>query len=239
MATLADVLNYSRAQVQTDSNGLTDANGIIFANEALLDFRRRLVAGGVDAGQIQEFSQDGTAGVGVYSYPTNPSMLWLKTMSLNYANTTGQDYKVATQLDVANIPGGKSAGWVRTNANIQLPYFDDRGDQYEIFPTPTGANNLTSIISGFYYKKPADFTATSNPIVYPESLDYRILGWRIGANYLYATGATTGSGRNIHLTGDAFNAKYEERVKQFIATLARGSQTPIQATGLQLDGWGF
>lgn len=239
MATLADVLSFARAQAQTDSNGLTDANGIVFANEALLDFRRRLVAGGVDAGQIVEFSQTGTIGTGKYSYPTNPSMLWLKTIELNYANSSPGDYKVATQLDAANIPGNKSLGWVRTNANPQAPYFDDRGDTYEIFPTPTGAHNVSSIINLLYYAKPTEYSTTSSNIVYPESLDYRILGWRVASNHLYSLGATSGSGRNIHLTGDAFNARYDERVKQLIATLARGSQQPLQATTIQLSGWEF
>jgi len=54
MATLANTLSFARAQAQTDSNGLTDANGIEFANEALLDFHRRLIQAGVDASQLQE-----------------------------------------------------------------------------------------------------------------------------------------------------------------------------------------
>ena len=39
--------------------------------------------------------------------------------------------------------------------------------------------------------------------------------------------------------GDKFNNKYEERVREYIATLARGSQTPIQAVPIQVDGWNF
>jgi len=237
MATLADVLTYSRAQAQTDANGLTNANGIIFANEALLDFRRQLISAGVDASQLQEAYRDGTANVGTYLYPTD--MFWLKTIELNYANSSGGDYMPATQVDVANIPGNKSFGWLRANANTQTPYFDDRGDWYEIFPTPTSAHNISQIIRIFYFLKPTEYTATSDTISYPESLDYRTLGWRIAANYLYATGATTGSGRNVHLLGDTFNLKYQERVKQLIATLSRGSQQPIQATTLQISGFEF
>ena len=59
--TLSNVLAFARAQAQTDVNGLTDANGIIFANEALQDFHRRLVGAGVDASQIQESYTDGVA----------------------------------------------------------------------------------------------------------------------------------------------------------------------------------
>lgn len=237
MATLTNVLSFARAQVQTDSNGLTDATGLIFANEALVDFRRRLIAAGVDASQLQEAYRDGTPGTGTYLYPTD--MFWLKAIELNYANTAQQDYKQATQLDVSNIPGGNSFGWLRSNCNPQQPYFDDRGDWYEIFPTPTSANNTSQMIRIFYFLEPTEYATTSDTISYPESLDYRILGWRIAANYLYSTGATTGSGKNVHLTGDAFNAKYDERVKQLIATLSRGSQQPLQATGLQITGFEF
>lgn len=237
MSTLANVLTFARTQAQTDSNGLTDTTGIVFANEALLDFRRRLIAAGVDAAQLQEAYTDGTIGTGTYLYPSD--MFWLKTIELNYGDTSQENYRVATQVDVANIPGNKSFGWLRTNASTQEPYFDDRGDWYEIFPTPTGSVSVSQLIRIFYFKNPTEYTATSDSVVYPESLDYRILGWRIAASYLYSLGATSGSGRNIHLIGDAFNAKYEERVKQLIATLSRGSQQPLQATGLQISGWEF
>ena len=233
MPVLSSVLTFARTQAQTDSNGLNDANGVVFGNEALLDFRRRLINAGVDAGQINEFSQTGTVNTGIYSYPTNPSVMWLKTIELNYANTTAADYKVATQLDVSNLPAGKSVGWVRTNANSQAPYFDDRGDEYEIFPTPTSAHNVTSLISLFYYQTPIKYVSSASSLVYPESLDDTIIGWRIAADYKYSLG-----GENIK-EGDAFNLKYEERVKQLIATLSRGSQQPIQATPLQIDGWEF
>lgn len=229
MATLSNVLSYARAQSQTDSNGLTDANGIIFANEALLDFRRRLISAGVDASQLQESYRDGSAGTGTYLYPTD--MFWLKAIELNYANTVGQDYKIATQVDVANLPGNKSFGWLRANASPQSPYFDDRGDWYEIFPTPTAAHNVTQLIRIFYYLEPSEYSATTDAISYPESLDYRVLGWKVASNYLYSLGKLD--------EGIAFNAKYEERVKQLIATLARGTQQPMQATPIQMTGWEF
>ena len=229
MPVVSDTLSFARTQAQTDSNGLTNANGIIFGNEALVDFRRRLIAAGVDASQLQEAYRDGTVSVGTYLYPTD--MFWLKAIELNYANSTAADYKTATQLDVSNIPAGKSFGWVRTNANASAPYFDDRGDWYEIFPTPTSAHNLTQLIRIFYYLEPTEYSAVGDTVVYPENLDYRILGWRIASNYLYPLGKVK--------EGDAFNLKYEERVKQLIATLSRGSQQPLQATPLQIDGWEF
>lgn len=229
MAAVSDTLSFSRTQAQTDSNGLTDANGLIWANEALVDFRRRLIAAGVDASQLQEAYRDGTANTGTYLYPTD--MFWLKTIELNYASTTADGYITATQLDVANVPGNKSFGWLRTNASTSKPYFDDRGDWYEIFPTPTAAHNVTQLIRIFYYLEPTEYANTASTIAYPESLDYRILGWRIASNYLYSLGKIN--------EGDAFNLKYEERVKQLIATLSRGSQMPIQSHPLSITGWEF
>src|SRR3990167_8858907 len=104
--TLATVLNFSRTQAQTDSNGLTDANGIVWANEALEDFHRKLVTGGVDASQLQESYRDGTVGTGTYLYPTD--MLFLKAIQVNYANTTADQYITTQQVDVSNIPDNQS-----------------------------------------------------------------------------------------------------------------------------------
>lgn len=229
MATLNDVLNFSRAQALTDSNGLTDANGIIFANEALVDFHRRLIDKGVDASQLQEAYTDGVAGQGTYLYPLD--MLFLKAIELNYSDTTPQNYKTANQVDVSNIPGWQSFSWLRQNANPYSPQFDDRGDWFEAFPTPTSANNLSQLIRIFYFLKPTEYTSTSDTIAYPESMDMRILGWRIVSNYYYSL--------NKFPEGDAYNAKYEQRVLQYCATLARGSQQPIQAQVLQISGWEF
>lgn len=227
--TLANVLSFSRAQSQTDSNGLTDANGIIFANEANQDFHRRLVTAGVDASQLQEAYRDGTVNQGTYLYPDD--MLFLKAISVNYQNTNQQDYVIANQLDVANIAGNFSFEYLRLNASPYTPWFDDRGDWFEIFPTPNANTNLTQLIRIFYYLEPTAYTATSDTVAYPENLDTAILGWRIAAMYKYSLGKMD--------EGDAFNAKYEERVRQYIATLSRGSQQPIQAVPLQITGWQF
>ena len=229
MPVLSDALSHARTQSQTDINGLTNANGIIFANEALVDFRRRLIVAGVDASQLQESYRNGTVNTGTYLYPTN--MFWLKTIEVNYANTDADNYVTATQLDVANIPGGQSMGWIRTNASPSQPYFDDRGDWFEIFPTPTSAHNVTSLIRILYFLEPTEYSAVGDTIVYPESLDYRALGWRIASNYLYSLGKID--------EGNAFNLKYEERVKQIIATLSRGSQMPVQSHPLSLTGFEF
>lgn len=226
---LSTILTYSRAQAQTDSNGLTDTNGVIFANEALQDFHRRLVASGVDASQLQEAYQSGTANIGTYLYPTD--MLFLKAIELNYNSANPQDYQTASQVDVSNLSGSNSFSWLRINANAYSPQFDDRGDWFEIFPTPTASVNLTNLMRIFYFLKPTSYSTTSDTIAYPENLDVALLGWRIAANYYYSL--------NKINEGDAFNVKYDERVKQYIATLGRGVQQPIQATPIQLTGWQF
>lgn len=227
--TLSTVLSFARAQAQTDNNGLTDTNGIIFANEALQDFHRRLVEAGVDASQLQESYTAGTIGIGTYAYPAD--MLALKTIELNYTDTSANNYKLAKQVDIANLQGPVPFSWLRVNASKASPQFDDRGDWYEIFPTPTSGDNVTQIIRLFYYLKPTEYSATSDTVQYPEALDTAILGWRIASSYLYSLS-------NLD-DGLAFNQRYEERVKQYISTLARGSQQPIQASRLPITGFEF
>jgi len=225
---LSTPITFARAQAQTDSNGLTNANAIIFANEALEDFHRRLITAGIDASQLQETYRDGTAGTGTYLYPTD--MIFLKAIELNYANTTAQEYKTAEQVDISNLPTG-SFGWLRTNANTNSPKFDDRGDWFEIFPTPTSAHNITQLIRIFYYLQPTLYAAVGDTMSYPEDLDAALLGWRIASSYLYSLGEIE--------KGEIFNQKYEQKVKDYIATLARGVQQPIQTIPLQIDGWEF
>lgn len=226
---LSDLLGFARTQAQTDTNGLTNANGIIWANEALVDFHRRLVNKGVDASQLQEAYTDGVANTGTYLYPTD--MLFLKAIELNYASTDAQGYITAEQVDVSNLAGWNSFSWLRKNANTQAPQFDDRGDLFEIFPTPTGAGNLSQLMRIFYFIKPTLYTSISDTVAYPENVDATLLGWRIAAMYYYSL--------NKMAEGDAFNQKYEERVLQYCATLSRGSQQPIQAQVLEISGWQF
>lgn len=227
MSTISTALTFARAQAQTDINGLSDTTGILYANEALVDFHRRLVADGVDASQLQEsyiILATPATGTGMTAlYPTD--MLALKTIEVNYTDTSAQNYRLANQVDVSNIPGWNSFSELRVNQSTMNPLFDDRGDWYEIFPAQSCIARI------FYYLKPTEYTAISDTIAYPESQDYRILGWRIAADYYYSL--------SKFQEGDMFNLKYEERVKQYISTLGRGSAQPIQATPIQLTGWEF
>lgn len=235
--TVSDILSFARTQSLTDSNGLLDASGIIFANEALSDFHRRLIARGIDASQLQEAYRDGAVNTGTYLYPSD--MFFLKSIELNYSDTNAQNYRRASQVDVSNLEGNVSVGWLRNNASKDSPKFDDRGDWYEIFPTPTSSMNVAQLIRIFYFLKPTEYSSVSDTVSYPESLDYRIIGWRVAASYLYSLGSTVGAGRNAHLRGDKFMEMYEMRIEQLTSTLSRGSQQPIEAKRLAVDGFEF
>lgn len=234
MAVLSDVLTFSRVQSQTDTNGLTNTNGIIWANEANSDFHRKLIKAGVDASQIQEayiatVTPPASGNGSTFTYPAD--CLALKTIMINYTDTNTQNYKTASQIDVSNTPNQVPFAWVRINQSTEFPLFDDRGDWYEVFPAFTGNMNLTNAIRLFYFLKPTLFATVGDTIAYPESQDVTILGWRIASNYYYSL--------NKFQEGDAFNLKYEERVKEYISTLGRGSQQPIQATPILDTGWQY
>ena len=231
---VSDVLSFSRIQAQTDANGLTNTKGLSFANEALVDFHRQLVNRGVDASQLQEAYCDGvvpaTLGNGsTFAYPSD--MLFLKAIEVNYKSTNPQDYNMATQIDVSNISGQFSFSWLRLYCDRMSPQFDDHGDWYEIFPAFTSSDNLTQAIRLFYFLKPTTYTSVGDTVAYPESLDVALLGWRVAAMYYYSL--------NKMVEGDAFNAKYQERVDQYVATLGRGSQQPVQASALPITGWQY
>lgn len=229
MAILSDILTFSRAQAQTDSNGLTNANGIIFANSRLVDFHRQLVDKGVDASQLQETYTTLTApasGTGLTAlYPSD--CLALKTIEVNFTDTNAQNYYRAEQVDVSNLSNQTPFSFLRVNQSTQSPLFDDRGDWYEIFPAQACTVRL------FYYLKPTEYTATSDTISYPESQDYRILGWGICADYYYSL--------NKFEEGSAFEAKYQAGVNKYLSTLGRGSSQPVQTETLNVGnhGWSF
>ncbi len=234
MSTVATILTFARAQAQTDSNGLTDAKGIIFANSRLVDFHRQLVRHGVDASQIQEtyiptVTVPATGNGSTFLYPVD--CLGLKTIEVNYTDSTSQNYIRAEQIDVSNLPNQTAFSWLRQNGSTQAPKFDDHGDWYEIFPSFTSSNNLTNAIRLFYFLKPTLYTATSDTVSYPESQDDTILGWGIASDYMASLSKFD--------SATAFDKKYQDRVTQYISTLGRGSQQPLQATPIQDAGWTY
>ncbi len=229
MSILSNVITFARAQAQTDSNGLTDANAIIFSNSRLFDFHRQLVENGVDASQLQEayatIAAPASGNGATATYPTD--CLGLKTIEVNFTDTSAQNYYRANQVDVSNLSGQNNFSFLRVNGNASNPLFDDRGDWFEIFPAQACTVRL------FYYIKPTEYTSTSDTISYPESQDYRILGFGICADYYNSL--------NKFEEAMAFEKKYQDRVTQYISTLGRGSTQPIQATvpDIGAAGWQY
>jgi len=229
MATLSDAISYARTQAQTDSNGLTNAKGIQFANEALLDFVNEFISRGVDAAQLQESYTDAVANTGTYLYPTN--MWFLKAIEINFSDTSSTNYLVAEQVDQSNIPAGKSFSWLRVNQNKQFPLFADNGDWFEIFPTPTAAMNLSQAIRIIYFLEPTEYTSVNDTISYPLSLDYRILGWRIASSYLKSLGNWE--------SAVPFDEQYATKMNKLVKTLSRGTQQPTSAVPIMDSGWTY
>lgn len=232
--TLNTAINYIRQKVQTDSTGLPDADAIAFWNEALLNYRSELIKRGVDAAQLQEsyvptVSSPASGNGSTFSYPSD--MYFLKTIEVNMTDTNVNNYRTATQLDVANTPSQVSFSWLRNNQPASQPLFDDRGDTYEIFPSFANATNLTNAIRIIYYLQPTLYTATSDNLVYPDSLNWYILAEKTSALYYESL--------NKFDEAEYWNNKYAADLEKQTVTLAQGSKQPIQPTGLQITGWEF
>lgn len=224
---VSDAINYARQISQTDSIGLTDTLGLTFASDAQRTFIRDLTARNIDAAQTQEAYTDMVSGQGSYAWPSD--MYSLKTIELDYTGTGGMNYVQPHQLDISNIQGTLSFSFLRTNQPTLNPLVDNRGDTYEIFPTPVAS--ASQGIRLFYWLNPTDFVSTSDTIAYPATLDYRCLGEKIAA--LYAK-------RLQQAQAEAdYDTAYAKRRDDIIRILAPGTQQPIQAQTLQITGWEF
>lgn len=228
MATVSNLLTYARDLAQTDSNGLSDAQGIRFANDALQNFIRDLLKRGVDAAQTQEaYTNLTTDNPNTYAWPSD---MWaLKTIEVDFAGGGGSNFIQAQRVDVANLQGDTSFSWLRVNQPTTAPLFDNRGDTYEIFPIPGSA--ITGGIRIFYFLTPTEYTSTSDTIAYPVSLDFRALAARVGQ--LWAQ-----SKEKFDLA-TALGDEYRQRVDDVVRILAPESQQPIKPQPLQMTGWNF
>lgn len=212
---------------ETDSVGLDDPTGIVFANEALLDFHRNLIYKGVQASQIQESYRDIKGGVGTYLFPTD--MFFLKAVEINFTDQSANNYLPGDQVDSSNLPNGTSFSWLRNNQSSGSLLIDVRGDWFELFPTPASDNSQGIRI--LYYLGPTEFISVTDTVPYPDSLDYRCIGWRIAANYK----------RSLldFASADKFEEEYQKHLSQIENTLARGSQQPTRASPIRDSGWGY
>lgn len=228
MATsVLSAIQYAQQLAQTDALGIGSVAGLGFYSDALQTFHRDLINRGIDASQTQESYADlTTVSPNTYAWPDK--MYALKTIEVNYQDQTEQNYLQAVPLDVANIQG-VSFSWLRANQMQQNPLFDNRGDTFEIFPTPQVPN--AQGIRIFYYLTPTEPADVGQPIQYPATLDYRALSCKIAALYYKSQNDTD--------MAQVYDNEYVERVNKIIKILAPGTQQPIQPTPLQISGWKY
>lgn len=230
--TLETVLEYSNSKIQGNGN-IPDALGIIIANDGLLEFHLDLIKRGVEASQIQECYRDASVPTGglpsTFLYPSD--MLALKILSVNYTDTTPQNYVEATQIDIGNTSANTAFEWFRVNQDVQNPLFDDRGDWFELFPTFTSGMNISQAIRMFYYLVPTAFVYTTDLLSYPDSIDPYILGDKIIALYYESL--------KDFESAEYYEGKYERRVQKLVDILSKGEDQPIQTAGLPLTGYEF
>lgn len=228
MATsVISAIQYAQSLAQTDSNGIGSVLGLALYNDALQTFTRDLVNRDIDAAQTQEsYTNLTTSTPNTYAWPSN--MFALKTIEVNFSDQQQQNYLQARPVDVANIQN-RSFDWLRANQSKEDPLFDNRGDTFEIFPTPLIAN--ANGIKIFYFLTPTEALDVGTAIQYPQTLDYRALSTLIAARY-YKT-------QNDPTMAAIYEQEYTTRLGKIINILAPSSQQPIQPQKLAMTGWSF
>lgn len=220
-------ISYAQQLAQTDSNGIGSVLGLNLYNDALQTMTRDLVNRDIDAAQTQEsYTSLTTNSPNTYAWPSN--MFALKTIEVNYQDQTQQNYLQARPVDVANIQS-RSFDWLRANQPQSDPLFDNRGDTFEIFPTPIIGN--ANGIKIFYFLTPTEALDVGTAIQYPQTLDYRALSALIAARY-YKT-------QNDINMAQVFEQEYTTRLGKIINILAPASQQPITPQRLAITGWSF
>lgn len=220
-------ITYAQQLAQTDSNGIPSVLGLALYNDALQEWTRDMLNKNLDAAQTQEAYRNLTTdSPNTYLWPED--MYALKTIEVNWENNSQDNYIQAAVVDVANIQG-HSFSWLRQNQPQTDPLFDNRGDQFEIFPTPDIANVQGLRI--FYFLKPTEVTDVGQAIVYPQLLDYRALSCKMASMY-YKTQDDTDM-------ATVYENEYQQRIGKIINIVSPGTQQPIRPQRLGMTGWNF
>lgn len=228
MALVSDAITYARQKAQTDSNGISDTTGLAWANSGLLDITRELIKRNIDASQTFEAYATSLASDNPPGQFAWPSTMWmLKTVSVNYQDSTQQNFIQASKLDIANLQGQTSVDFVRINQSTTDPQFTNHGDTGEIFPTPT----TSAIIKIFGYLQPTEYSSTGSTISYPQSLDWRVLGDKILESYYQSL-------ENFDVAAQ-WGAQAIKKINDSIVTLGPQSQQPTKPQPLHISGWNF
>lgn len=228
--TVGDVITYARQLAQTDTNGISDTNGVAWTNNSQTDIIRDLINRGVDAAQTQESYTTLTVptnpAISTFAWPSN--MFALKTIEIDYSGTGGRQFIQGGKVDMANLQFQTSFDFLRTNQPSSQPLFTNHGDTGEIFPTVVSGSCLVRII---YYLTPTSYGSTSATITYPQTLDPTSIGDRV-LMYYY---------RSLEKfdIADKWEASYTKKVNDAINILAPQSKQPIEPEPLQLTGWQF
>lgn len=219
-------ITYAQQLSQTDANGIPSLLGLAFANDAQQDFIRTLTEHDINAAKLTETTASIVSGTGKYSWPSD--LYALKTLEVNYTDNQQGNYIQPRAVDISNTQG-LSFDQIRINQPTQNPLFNNYGPTFEIFPTPTGSNSVG--LKYVYYTTPTEYADVGAPIVYPATLDYRLLGAKIAALYKTTLGDYT--------SAETFNAEYDKRVKKIVTILAPQSQQPITPEKLHITGFEF
>lgn len=226
MATVSSAITYARQKAQTDSNGLSDTNGLAWANNGLIDITRDLIVRGVDAAQVKEAYATialSDPQPGRFSWPTD---MWaLKTIEVDFSRAGGQNYLQATKMDVSNLQGNTSWDFLRVNQSSAAPVFTNHGNTGEIFPT------AAALVRIYYYATPTEYTSTSDTINYPQALDYRALGDKILIGYYQSL-------ERFDIAA-AWEAQYDKKMNDAFNILGPQSKQPIKPEPLRITGWQF
>lgn len=228
MATsVLSAIQYAQQLAQTDSGNIGSVLGLALYNDALQTMTRDMLNRGLDAAQTKEAYTDlTTASPNTYAWPTD--MYALKTIEVNWGDNQAQNYLQANPVDVANIQN-QSFSWLRANQDQQQPLFDNRGDTFEIFPTPLVSN--TAGIRIFYFLTPTEALDVGTAIQYPQTLDYRALSCLIASRYYKS--------QNDTVMAQVYEEEYNTRMGKIINILAPSSQQPITPSPLQITGWNY
>ncbi len=228
MATsVLSAITYSQQLAQTDSNGIGSVLGLALYNDAKTEMQRDMLAKNLDAAGTQEAYRDLSANSpATFLWPED--MYSLKTVSVNWGDQSAQNYLQALPVDVSNIQG-YSFEYLRANQPQSQPLFDNRGDWFEIFPTPTISNSQGVRI--FYLLTSEEAADVGTAIPYPYTLDYRALSCKMAAMY-YKT-------QNDPEMASIYEAEYKERIGKIVNILAPGTQQPITPKRLSITGWQF
>lgn len=226
--TVANVITAARQKAQTDSNGISDTNGIAWTNDGLIDITRDLIARGIDAAQVQESSQTLTSASttpGRFVWPDD--MFALKTIEVDYTGIGGQAYLQAEKLDVSNLQGKTSWDFVRLNQPTWSPMFTNHGNTGEVFPTP-----VTSVlVKIYYYLTPTAYTATSDNVIYPSTLDLDVLVNKVLESYYQSLEKFDAAAQ--------WSEEYRKKITDFINILGPQSKQPLKPEKLRITGWSF